>query len=121
MEPFMKRLQLVQSELKAPKNRVNKFGGYKYRNVDDILSAVKPLMKKHGLVLVLSDDIELDYVIYFDSILFISEDEAFVQLHYFFSFSWVCFYCPYYHLLISYQLFALHLCYLVFSQFVFTF
>ena len=57
MEPFMKRLQLVQSELKAPKNRVNKFGGYKYRNVDDILSAVKPLMKKHGLVLVLSDDI----------------------------------------------------------------
>lgn len=57
MEPFMKRVQLVQAELKAPKNRINKFGGYKYRNVDDILAATKPLMKKHGLALFLTDDI----------------------------------------------------------------
>jgi hypothetical protein len=32
MDSFMKRVQIVQAELKAPKNRINKFGGYKYRN-----------------------------------------------------------------------------------------
>lgn len=57
METFLKRVQLVQAELKAPKNRVNKFGGYKYRNTEDILQGVKPLLKKHNLVLVISDEI----------------------------------------------------------------
>ena len=59
MESFRKRVQLVQAELKAPKNRVNKFGGYKYRNTEDILQGVKPLLKKHGLTLTLSDSIEV--------------------------------------------------------------
>lgn len=46
----------VQAELKAPKNQLNKFGGYKYRSCEDILEAVKPLLKKHALVLQLSDE-----------------------------------------------------------------
>ena len=57
MESFMKRVQAVQAELKATKNRVNKFGGYKYRNTEDILQGVKPLLKKHSMVLTLSDEI----------------------------------------------------------------
>ena len=52
-----KRLQLLQAELKAPKNRVNKFGGYKYRNTEDILQGVKPLLKKHNLALTISDEV----------------------------------------------------------------
>ena len=36
----------IQNELKAPKNRFNKFGNYKYRSCEDILEAVKPLLKK---------------------------------------------------------------------------
>ena len=59
MESFMKRVQMVQTALKAPKNRTNKFGGYKYRNVDDILAATKPLLKKHGLALFLADEIQV--------------------------------------------------------------
>ena len=57
METFLKRVQLLQTELKAPKNRINKFGGYNYRNAEDILQAVKPLLKKHSMLLTLSDDI----------------------------------------------------------------
>jgi hypothetical protein len=51
----MEALAKIQQELKAPKNQHNKFGGYNYRSCEDILEAVKPLLKKHGCVLKLSD------------------------------------------------------------------
>jgi len=46
----MKESVIIQSELKAPKNQMNKFGGYKYRSAEDILEAVKPLLKITGLL-----------------------------------------------------------------------
>ena len=49
------KLSNIQNELKAPKGQYNKFGGYKYRSCEDILEAVKPICKKYGTVLVLSD------------------------------------------------------------------
>ena len=45
------RLAHIQKNLKAPKNQFNKFGGYKYRNCEDILEAVKPLLGDATLVL----------------------------------------------------------------------
>lgn len=54
---IFEKLSNVQTELKAPKNQVNKFGGYNYRSCEDILEAVKPLLAKNGLTLVLSDDV----------------------------------------------------------------
>lgn len=51
------KLLAVQTELKAPKNQFNKFGGYKYRNCEDILEAVKPLLKAANAVLVITDGI----------------------------------------------------------------
>lgn len=54
-----KKLLLVQANLNAPKNQVNKFGGYNYRSCEDILMAVKPLLLEHGLILNISDDIEV--------------------------------------------------------------
>lgn len=53
----MKALQAIQSELKAPKNLYNSFGKYSYRSAESILEAVKPLLKKHGAQLTLSDEI----------------------------------------------------------------
>lgn len=53
----MEELQKIQSELKAPKNQYNRFGGYKYRNQEDILEAAKPLLKKYGCTLTVSDDL----------------------------------------------------------------
>lgn len=50
-------LAQIQSELKAPKGQYNKFGGFNYRSCEDILEAVKPLLKERGLVLLITDDI----------------------------------------------------------------
>lgn len=54
-----KKIMNVQSELKAPKGNYNSFGKYSYRSAEDILEAVKPLLKKEGLVISISDNIEL--------------------------------------------------------------
>lgn len=54
---FIERVIAVQSQLKAPKNQWNDFGGYYYRNSEDILEAVKPLLKAEGLLLTITDDI----------------------------------------------------------------
>lgn len=54
---LQQKLIEIQSELKAPKSQFNKFGGYNYRNCEDILEAVKPLCAKHEIVPLLSDEI----------------------------------------------------------------
>ena len=50
---------MIQSVLKAPKGQFNKFGGYKYRSCEDIVEAVKPLLKTYECVLTMSDDLVL--------------------------------------------------------------
>ena len=50
-------LNCIQSELKAPKNQKNTFGGYFYRTLDGIFENVKPLLNKYGAVLTVTDDI----------------------------------------------------------------
>jgi hypothetical protein len=54
---FDDRLIAVQHELKAPKGQYNSFGKYAYRNAEDILEAVKPLLKKYSLRMTISDTI----------------------------------------------------------------
>lgn len=54
---LQQKLIAIQSELKAPKSQYNKFGGYNYRNCEDILEAVKPLCAKHEIVPLLSDEV----------------------------------------------------------------
>lgn len=51
----MKTLKKIQKELNCPKNQFNKFGGYNYRNQEDILEAVKPLLG--DAILIVSDEI----------------------------------------------------------------
>lgn len=46
----MKILNKIQKELKAPKNQFNSFGKYNYRNCEDILEAVKPLLGEATLI-----------------------------------------------------------------------
>ena len=53
----MKELIAIQSELKAPKNQRNNFGGYQYRSAEDILEALKPLLNKYNCYLTLSDEL----------------------------------------------------------------
>ena len=56
---IVQKLSKIQQNLKAPKGQVNNFGKYKYRSAEDILEAVKPLTSKEGLILTLSDEIQL--------------------------------------------------------------
>ena len=53
----MKELIEIQSKLKAPKNQRNNFGKYNYRSAEDILEAVKPLLKEQSCILTIEDDI----------------------------------------------------------------
>ena len=54
---ILEQLLAVQAELKAPKGQYNSFGKYKYRSCEDILEAVKPLLQRQKLTLVVSDQI----------------------------------------------------------------
>lgn len=58
-KPIYAALMAVQAELKAPKGQHNSFGKYDYRSAEDIIEAVKPLLKENGLFLNMSDDIVL--------------------------------------------------------------
>lgn len=54
----MKQLIEIQNELKAPKNQYNSFGKYKYRSCEDVLEALKPLLKKYECTLTITDEIK---------------------------------------------------------------
>lgn len=41
----MKTLNQIQKQLKAPKSQFNAFGKYSYRNCEDIVEALKPLLE----------------------------------------------------------------------------
>ena len=51
------KLMNVQNELKVPKNNTNTFGNYKFRNAEDILEALKPLLKKYNATVIITDDV----------------------------------------------------------------
>ena len=54
-----KKLSGIQCELVATKGQYNNFGKYSYRSCEDILEAVKPLLDKYDVAIVIKDDIAL--------------------------------------------------------------
>ena len=50
----------VQTKLKAPKGQYNNFGKYKYRSCEDILEALKPVLKECNATVNISDEITTD-------------------------------------------------------------
>lgn len=78
----MKALTAIQNELKAPKNQYNSFGKYKYRSCEDILEAVKPLLKKHDCTLTITDEvIEVGGMVFIEAqcVLLSGDDEVIVR------------------------------------------
>jgi len=72
-----KKLSSVQSELKAPKGQFNNFGKYKYRNQEDILEALKPLLAKHELSLTIHDEVfEIQERVYIKAIVTLFDFEG---------------------------------------------
>lgn len=51
------KLLAIQTELKAPKAQFNNFGKYKYRNCEDILESLKPILAKNRATITISDDV----------------------------------------------------------------
>lgn len=49
----------IQNELKVTKDLVNEYGKFNYRSAEMIYEGVKPLCKKYGCALFISDNIEL--------------------------------------------------------------
>ena len=54
----MESLKHIQSELKANKSQFNSFGKYYYRSCEDILEALKPLLKTYNCTLTISDEVK---------------------------------------------------------------
>ena len=52
------KLMNIQTQLKAPKSQFNTFGKYKYRNCEDILEALKPILAKVKAIVTLTDTVE---------------------------------------------------------------
>lgn len=52
-----KKLLKIQTEIKANKNEVNSFGGYKYRKAETILQAISPLLIETGTIILLNNEI----------------------------------------------------------------
>lgn len=52
-----KKINKIQVELRAPKSQRNKFGNYNFRNCEDILEALKPLLLREKIIIQLSDEL----------------------------------------------------------------
>lgn len=55
----MMKMVNVIAKLQVAKNHQNKFGGYNYRNAEDILAGLKPLMVEYGIIVLIGDTIEM--------------------------------------------------------------
>lgn len=55
----MMKMVNVIAKLQVAKNHQNKFGGYNYRNAEDILAGLKPLMVEYGIAVLIGDTIEM--------------------------------------------------------------
>lgn len=55
----MTKMVNIIAKLQVAKNHQNKFGGYNYRNAEDILAGLKPLMVEYGVLTLISDNIEM--------------------------------------------------------------
>lgn len=71
-------LTRIQNELKAPKSQFNSFGKYKYRNAEDIMQGVKPLLLKYGASLYIEEDLAViaDRAVIVETAMYEDEDGA---------------------------------------------
>lgn len=65
-QTLSEKLNHIQTNLNAPKNLFNKFGNYKYRNLEGIFEGLKPLLQETKCTVTVSDEIvcvnEMNYI-----------------------------------------------------------
>ena len=57
MNKLNQKLATIQTELKAKKSSYNSFGKYYFRKAEDILEATKPFLLKHGVTVILNEEL----------------------------------------------------------------
>ena len=57
MKELNQKLAQIQTELKAKKSSYNSFGKYYFRKAEDILEATKPFLLKHGVTVILNEEL----------------------------------------------------------------
>ena len=57
MKELTKTLATIQTKLKAKKSSYNSFGKYYFRKSEDILEAAKPFLLKHGVYVIVNEEI----------------------------------------------------------------
>ena len=57
MKELNQKLAVIQTELKAKKSSYNSFGKYYFRKSEDILEAIKPFLVKHGVTVIIKEQI----------------------------------------------------------------
>lgn len=57
MVKIYEKLLQIQTKLKAPKSSYNTFGSFHYRTCEDILEALKPLLKETKTVVLIRDEV----------------------------------------------------------------
>ena len=60
-DTIYKKLLNIQRDLKAPKGQYNNFGKYSYRNAEDIMEALKPLLVENNAITYVEDD-TIEYI-----------------------------------------------------------
>lgn len=64
----MEKLLAIQTKLNAPKTQTNSFGKYKYRNVEDILAGLKPLLEATKTAVRMEDEVkQLGNILYIEA------------------------------------------------------
>jgi len=75
----MNTLIKIQQELKAKKDRYNKFGKYYFRSAESILESLKPLLKEYNSSLIINDEVKQvgDYVFTESTVILRTEKEEY--------------------------------------------
>lgn len=58
MEGKFKTLQDIQQKVRASKDQYNDFGGFAYRNVEKMLTELKPILAEHDCCIMFSDEVK---------------------------------------------------------------
>ena len=56
---IQEKLSIIQADFKSKKSRKNNFGNYMFRSAEDILEALKPFNKEHGVYFILNENLTL--------------------------------------------------------------
>lgn len=56
-KPIYERLALIQEKLNVTKDRMNDYGGFAYRNAEDILKVAKPLALEQSCVITMGEEL----------------------------------------------------------------